>query len=39
MAVEHPFNQFELSSQLIDAVKDLNFNQPTEIQQRVIPKI
>lgn len=39
MAKQHPFEQFELDSKLIDAVTDLNFNQPTEIQQRVIPKI
>ncbi|ERS93900.1 DEAD/DEAH box helicase [Staphylococcus simulans] len=39
MATQHPFEQFDLSPQLIDAVADLNFNQPTEIQQRVIPKI
>lgn len=39
MAKQHPFEQFGLDSKLIDAVTDLNFNQPTEIQQRVIPKI
>lgn len=36
---KHPFENFELSSELIAAVKDLNFNQPTEIQRRVIPKL
>ncbi|MDT3998587.1 DEAD/DEAH box helicase, partial [Staphylococcus saprophyticus] len=35
----HPFEKFNLEAGLIDAVKDLNFNQPTEIQTRVIPKI
>ena len=35
----HPFENFKLEPSLIDAVKDLNFNQPTEIQTRVIPKI
>ncbi|AYU55347.1 DEAD/DEAH box helicase [Staphylococcus debuckii] len=39
MAKQHPFEQFDLDDQLIEAVSDLNFNQPTEIQQRVIPKI
>ncbi|UTB87771.1 DEAD/DEAH box helicase [Staphylococcus carnosus] len=39
MAKQHPFEQFGLDPKLIDAVSDLNFNQPTEIQQRVIPKI
>lgn len=35
----HPFENFKLEPSLIDAVKDLNFDQPTEIQTRVIPKI
>ncbi|MDH9159962.1 MULTISPECIES: DEAD/DEAH box helicase [Staphylococcus] len=35
----HPFENFNLEPSLIDAVKDLNFSQPTEIQTRVIPKI
>lgn len=35
----HPFEKFNLEPSLIDAVKDLNFDQPTEIQSRVIPKI
>ncbi|GEP78524.1 DEAD/DEAH box helicase [Staphylococcus carnosus] len=39
MVKQHPFEQFGLDPKLIDAVSDLNFNQPTEIQQRVIPKI
>ena len=35
----HPFEKFNLEPSLLDAVKDLNFTQPTEIQSRVIPKI
>lgn len=35
---KHPFEHFNLDSSLIDAVKDLNFNKPTQIQNRVIPK-
>lgn len=34
----HPFDKFNLDPSLIDAVRNLNFNQPTEIQNRVIPK-
>ena len=36
---KHPFEQFNLESSLIDAVKDLNFEKPTEIQNRIIPRI
>lgn len=36
---KHPFEHFELAPYLIEAVEDLNFNQPTEIQRRVIPKL
>ncbi|ARJ49869.1 DEAD/DEAH box helicase [Staphylococcus lutrae] len=36
---KHPFDQFRFDSELIEAISALNFNQPTEIQQRVIPKI
>ncbi|SCS23787.1 DEAD/DEAH box helicase [Staphylococcus caeli] len=35
----HPFEKFNLEPSLIEAIKDLNFDQPTEIQTRVIPKI
>ena len=35
----HPFEIFNLNPNLIDAVKDLNFNKPTEIQNRIIPRI
>ncbi|MGO1760206.1 MAG: DEAD/DEAH box helicase, partial [Mammaliicoccus vitulinus] len=36
---KHPFEHFQLGNELVEAVKDLNFNQPTEVQRRVIPKI
>lgn len=36
---KHPFDQFRFDSTLIEAITALNFKQPTEIQQRVIPKI
>ena len=36
---KHPFEQFNLESSLIDAVKDLNFEKPTEIQNQIIPRI
>ncbi|UDI78168.1 DEAD/DEAH box helicase [Staphylococcus taiwanensis] len=36
---KHPFELFNLDATLIDAVKDLNFNKPTEIQNRIIPRI
>lgn len=36
---KHPFELFELAPYLVEAVEDLNFNQPTEIQRRVIPKL
>ncbi|QLK86061.1 DEAD/DEAH box helicase [Staphylococcus sp. 17KM0847] len=35
----HPFEQFQFDSDIIEAIKALKFNQPTDIQQRVIPKI
>ena len=35
----HPFENFKLDAELIEAVKDLKFDKPTEIQSRVIPKI
>ncbi|MBZ8173040.1 DEAD/DEAH box helicase [Staphylococcus cohnii] len=35
----HPFDKFNLDPSLIDAIRNLNFNQPTEVQNRVIPKI
>ncbi len=36
---KHPFEHFQLENELVEAVKDLKFNQPTEVQRRVIPKI
>lgn len=36
---KHPFEQFNLDPSLIEAVKDLNFEKPTDIQNRIIPRI
>lgn len=36
---KHPFEYFEIKDFLVESVKALNFNQPTEIQRRVIPKL
>lgn len=36
---KHPFETFNLESTMLDAIKDLNFEKPTEIQNRIIPKI
>ncbi|MCU5746377.1 DEAD/DEAH box helicase [Staphylococcus sp. SQ8-PEA] len=36
---KHPFEHFNLDPSLIMAVKDLNFDKPTPIQNRIIPKI
>ncbi|MBI5975667.1 DEAD/DEAH box helicase [Staphylococcus canis] len=35
----HPFDQFRFDQEIIKAIDSLNFKKPTEIQQRVIPKI
>lgn len=35
----HPFEQFNLKPFLIEAISEIGFNKPTEIQQQVIPKI
>lgn len=35
----HPFELFNLDSKLIEAIKDLKFDKPTEIQNRIIPRI
>jgi ATP-dependent RNA helicase CshB len=35
----YPFEIDQLNLSLIDAVKDLNFEKPTEIQNRIIPRI
>ncbi|MDK4263614.1 DEAD/DEAH box helicase [Staphylococcus warneri] len=36
---KHPFEHFGLNSSMIEAVKDLKFEKPTEIQNRIIPRI
>ena len=36
---KHPFEHFGLNSSMIEAVKDLRFEKPTEIQNRIIPRI
>lgn len=36
---QHPFEQYRFDSEMIEAIKALNFKKPTEIQQRVIPKM
>ena len=33
---KHPFEHFNLDESLIKAVQDLNFEKPTEIQNRII---
>jgi ATP-dependent RNA helicase RhlE len=33
------FNQFKLNKQFFEAVADLNYTEPTEIQQQAIPKV
>ncbi|REH93898.1 DEAD/DEAH box helicase [Staphylococcus felis] len=35
----HPFEQFRFDDEIIKAISSLKFNKPTDIQQRVIPKI
>lgn len=37
--MNHPFQQFKLQSYLIEAIKDIGFNEPTEIQKKIIPNI
>lgn len=36
---KHPFEQFNFDSDILAAIDALNFKQPTDIQQRVIPKM
>lgn len=36
---KHPFEYFGLEDSMIEAVKDLNFEKPTGIQNRIIPRI
>ena len=33
---KHPFEHFNLDENLIEAVKNLNFEKPTEIQNRIL---
>lgn len=35
----HPFEQYHLKSYLIEAIKELGFHEPTEIQKKVIPEV
>src|ERR1041384_6484801 len=34
-----PFEQFKLNRQLLDAVNDLGFSEPTDIQRKAVPVI
>ncbi|MCH1592691.1 DEAD/DEAH box helicase, partial [Staphylococcus epidermidis] len=36
---KHPFEHFHLHENLIEAVKNLNFEKPTEIQNKIITRI
>ena len=35
----HPFERFNLADYLIEAISDIGFKDPTEIQKKVIPEI
>ena len=35
----HPFEQYHLKSYLIEAITEIGFNEPTEIQKKVIPEV
>ncbi|WP_423189202.1 DEAD/DEAH box helicase [Alkalibacterium sp. f15] len=35
----HPFDKFNLSDYLIEAIKEIGFDKPTEIQEKVIPEL
>lgn len=35
----HPFDRFNLNDYLIEAIKEIGFDQPTEIQEKVIPVV
>ncbi|WP_028273702.1 DEAD/DEAH box helicase [Atopococcus tabaci] len=37
--MEHPFEQYKLKPFLIEAISEIGFQEPTEIQRLVIPKI
>lgn len=35
----HPFEEYHLKTYLIEAIKEIGFNEPTEIQKKVIPEV
>ncbi len=35
----HPFDRFNLNDYLIEAIKEIGFDKPTEIQEKVIPEV
>jgi len=35
----HPFDRFNLDNYLIEAIKEIGFDEPTEIQTKVIPEV
>lgn len=35
----HPFDKFNLSPYLIEAISEIGFNEPTDIQNKVIPEV
>ncbi|MFC6464452.1 DEAD/DEAH box helicase [Marinilactibacillus sp. GCM10026970] len=35
----HPFEQYNMKNFLIEAIKEIGFNEPTEIQKKVIPEV
>lgn len=35
----YPFEKYHLKTYLIEAIKELGFNEPTEIQEKVIPEV
>lgn len=37
--MEHPFERFQLQPYLIEAIKEIGFKEPTEVQKRLIPAI
>lgn len=36
---KHPFGHFSFDPSIIEAIDELNFKQPTDVQQRVIPRL
>lgn len=35
----HPFDRFNLNDYLVEAITELGFKEPTEIQEKVIPVV